>query len=257
MFKQFKSLFSKTDIPLINAGDYFLHYESDGPGLDKGLEWVTNGNMITLAMSERPEDFDYFCENLPESKLIRKGFGYAPHKIRGKVDLLDLPDYFDVCDFVGCIGIQNYRSSVELLHAQEEVFRYFLKAAQDHHKKAFINAFNSSEQVLKVMVELNARGHILLLDQVDQLEHFLGLDSYFVITPDYLVYDHFQTMIEQIPLSRLLTAIESYKTIAHSDQIEPSDVVIGHILDKIAEIKKLNRQEVQKQIYENYKALNI
>ena len=77
---------------------------------------------------------------------------------------------------------------------------------------------------------------------------------YLSIPPSCVRSSHFQRIIEEVELNRLLTETDApYLGLEPGQRNEPSFVL--ETVKKIAEIKGINEEEVAKQIFENYKKL--
>jgi TatD DNase family protein len=77
------------------------------------------------------------------------------------------------------------------------------------------------------------------------------LGYYFSIPPNIVKLQHFQTLVEMVPLTQLLTETDAPWLSPFPDQRnEPAFVF--ETIKKIAEIKKSSAEKIAEQIWQNY-----
>lgn len=164
-----------------------------------------------------------------------------------------MDEQLNECDFIGAIGINIANKSEN----QEEIFSFFLSKAIEQGKKALIIDASAADRILEIMKSQNVKGHIVRTNQWDRIQDYIELDSYLIIIPSIYVYEEDAEIVATIPAENILTALESYNTLAWAGIFEPGDIALDQMLETISEIKGMDKHKLKRQVYENYLALGI
>jgi len=117
--------------------------------------------------------------------------------------------------------------------AEEKVIDILEKEFKEENKKIILHAFGGSKKLVKRAVELGFT---------------------FSIPPVLVRSSHFQMIVSETPITQLLTETDSpYLGVVREERNEPKNVKFS--IKKIAEIKELSEEKVEKIIYENYVSL--
>lgn len=163
---------------------------------------------------------------------------------------------------VGEIGLDfvDIKEDKEKIKKDIDLFRKQLKLAKKYNLPVVIHSRKAEKEVIDILEEefneekqkkviLHAFGGSRKL-----LKRALELGYYFSVPPVVVRSSNFQMIVEETPLSQLLTETDSpYLGVNREERNEPKNVIFT--IKKIAEIKQISEEEVEKTIYDNYKSL--
>lgn len=138
---------------------------------------------------------------------------------------------------------------------QREHFQQVIDLAVSIKKPLIVHSRKAEAEVVEMLGKSNAK--VLMHCFSGSKKLFLeGLKHgfYFSIPVNIVRSHQFQTWVKEAPLSHLLTETDApYLGLQRDDRNEPSNVM--HTIATIAEIKKMDPEEVANVIYSNYQKL--
>ncbi|MEK6812821.1 MAG: TatD family hydrolase [Nanoarchaeota archaeon] len=154
------------------------------------------------------------------------------------------------CVAVGEIGLDL--QEIESLQLQRERFIQLVELAKKMHKPVIVHSRKAEKETVETLQSLNYKkvimhcfcGNMKLVKQIEDAGWCITIPS-LVITSQ-----HFQHVASRVNINQLLTETDApYLNPVKEERNEPKNVM--HAIKKIAEIKKLECDEVEKNIFMN------
>lgn len=157
---------------------------------------------------------------------------------------------------IGEVGIDLKENSEQTLETQKANLKKFVDLARELKIPVVIHSRKAEKECVELLEKLNYNkiimhcfsGNMKLVDRIIQ-------NKWFLTAPTNIKHsEHFQKMIERTPIEQLFCETDS--PFLHPDKLrdnEPANVIESY--NKIAEIKKMSLDEVEKIIEMNYKRL--
>lgn len=159
---------------------------------------------------------------------------------------------------IGEVGLDLKENSEETLETQKENLTKFVNLAKELDIPVVIHSRKAEKECVELLEKLNYSkiimhcfsGNMKLADRIIK-------NKWFLTAPTNIKHsEHFQKIIEKTPIEQLFCETDS--PFLHPDKLpnnEPANVIESY--KKIAEIKNLPLEKVEKIIEENYKRLFI
>ncbi|MBI4981390.1 TatD family hydrolase [Candidatus Woesearchaeota archaeon] len=157
---------------------------------------------------------------------------------------------------IGEIGL-DFHWDAEHHSQQEENFRKIIRFALELKKPIVIHSRKAEKECIDVLEQEIKNKEILVVmhcfsGNKKLIQRAAALGYYFSIPANIVKMQHFQMLAEMVDIQQLLTETDGPWLSPYANQKNESAFVIEAV-KKIAEIKKLNVEEVAEQIWENYK----
>lgn len=223
---------------------------------EKELEKIMKNskNMLIVSNSVNLDSCKKNIEISKKYKNVKCAFGMYPEK-------LTLKKFNEFSKFVfnhrrrlfamGEIGMDFlHKKNPEL---QEKIFRKQLDMARKYKVPAIIHTRKAEKEILKILEEYKDLKLILhcFSGNFKLIKKAVELGCYFSIPTSIMRTEHFQKMVLEIPKKKILTETDSpYLSPFIGEKNTP--INIKESLKKIAEIWKVNFEEVEKQVEENF-----
>lgn len=139
---------------------------------------------------------------------------------------------------------------------QKENFRKIIRFAIKIKKTLVIHSRKAEKECIDILEEEIKNKEIPVVmhcfsGNKNLIKRAAALGYYFSIPPNIIKLQHFQTLVEMVPLEQLFTETDAPWLSPFRDQKnEPAFVV--EAIKKIAEIKKITAEKVAEQIWKNY-----
>ena len=164
------------------------------------------------------------------------------------------------CVAIGEIGLDyNFEDfqTDEAREMQKIVFRKLLKLAKKIKKPVIIHSRKAELDAIEIL-ESDFKGGKVIMHCFNGKKSLIqrGVDNgwFFSVPPVITRLQHFQTLVEMVPLKQILTETDSpYLSPVAGTRNEPANVSVT--LVEIAKIKKISEKEVAEQIFNNAKTL--
>lgn len=237
----------------INAHDHLDFYKD----LDDAIKIINQKSIYTLAVSMDIDDFLYL-ETI-KNPLIKIGFGIHPWKVEEDTKTDNLEYFIKKADFIGEIGLDFYwEKRKDLYPKQVEIFEFFLQMAKKHKKVCNIHTKGAELETLLLLEKYELKGQIIhwYSGDLNLLDRYLKLDSYFTISSDIGYSKKTDELIKLLPLNRILTETDGPSSLEWVNGEYGNPDYIIDIVSYVAKIKKLKISEVKNTIFSNLLELN-
>lgn len=160
----------------------------------------------------------------------------------------------DKCIAIGECGLDFKYSDKK--QEQEETFKKIIQLSKKINKPLIIHSRKAEAEAVDILEKEKCKKVLLhcfngkrsLIKKATELGYF------FSIPPVIVRLEHFQMLAEIVPLTQILTETDSpYLSHIQGERNQPINVKIT--IKEIARIKNISEEQVENQIYENYKKL--
>ncbi|MFH1711064.1 MAG: TatD family hydrolase [Nanoarchaeota archaeon] len=159
------------------------------------------------------------------------------------------------CVAIGEIGLDyNWVTGKE--HEQKEIFEKILKVAKKLDKPVIIHSRKAESDAIEILEKMNMKKVVMhcFSGRKSLIKRAADNGWFFSVPPVIKRLQHFQTLVEMVPIEQLLTETDApYLSPVAGERNEPANVSIT--VKEIAKIKKISEKEVADIIWENSKKL--
>ena len=154
---------------------------------------------------------------------------------------------------IGEVGLDNFR--VENIERQKEVLIKFINLAKELDIPIIVHSRKAEEETLKLLEENNAKKVIMhcFSGNKELTDKAIELNYYFTVPCSVTKNKTFRKLAKRIPLNKLLTETDAPYLSPREEPNEPA--FIKDSIKKIAEIKQLTEEELEKIIFMNYQSI--
>lgn len=183
------------------------------------------------------------------------GFPRDIEKLNVNEELKWIEQHKDECVAIGEIGLDyNWKEfqSEEQREEQKENFRKILGVARKISKPVIIHSRKAEEDAIEILEEQEMKRVVMhcFNGRKNLIKRGVENGWYFSVPPIITRLQHFTTLVSLVPLEQLLTETDSpYLSPVAGERNEPLNV--GVTIEKIAEIKGLDKEEVAEKIFNN------
>ena len=205
--------------------------------------------------------------------IVKAAIGiYPPDALRKEVEHSDNPldaEMFDVSkeiEFIrknaeniiaiGECGLDFTASNEQEKEEQKDVFRKMIALAEELNKPIVVHSRKAEKDVIDILSESGIKKVLLhcFCGKKGLVKQGADLGYYFSIPCNVVRAQNFQQIVEKVNINQLLTETDSpFLSPFRDKRNEPS--FITESIKKIAEIKEMDIDEVEKNIYMNYQKL--
>ncbi|MDP3881812.1 MAG: TatD family hydrolase [Nanoarchaeota archaeon] len=162
----------------------------------------------------------------------------------------------DLIVAIGEVGM-DFKEDIDNRSRQKEIFIKTARLAMRINKPLIIHSRKAEREIIEILEELQAKKVIMhcFSGKFSLVKRIADNGWTATIPTSVKSSEHFQKIIAEIPLEKLLCETDS--PYLHPDKKwpnQPSNVIESY--KKIAEIKKLPLEEVKEKIFNNYKNLS-
>ena len=216
--------------------------------------------VFTLAVTTTPRAWPRNHELAQRTRHVRAALGLHPQLVAERESEIDLWDrYLSETRYVGEVGLDAGPRFFKSLDAQRRVFQHVLqRCARAGDKVITVHSIRSATAVLD-HVEAHLppeRGKIVLhwfTGTKSEAKRALKLGCYFSVNAGMLRNQRHASMVDAIPLDRLLTETDGPFTRTGTRPSEPADVVVA--LEALARSRGLSAADVATAIRDNLRLL--
>jgi TatD DNase family protein len=218
--------------------------------ITSGVNFETN--KLALEYAEKYDIVKASFGLYPPDALEREGL--AGQEIDIDKQLKFLEENKDKFIAIGEIGLDLH--SGKDLERQEEAFKKILKLAKKLDKPVLIHSRKAEERTIEILEELEMKKVIMhcfcgkksLVKRAYENKYFFSIPC--IVTK----LQQFQNMVDLVDINHLLTETDAPFLSPYKDQ-KNEPAFITETIKKIAEIKKMDQEEVKKNIWMNYQRL--
>src|SRR3989344_7844141 len=139
---------------------------------------------------------------------------------------------------------------------QITAFNKVISLCERIKKPIIVHSRKAEKEVLEILSNSSIKCKILhsFSESKQQIRQAQENNFYFSVPPSIIRSSNFQTLVQMVPISNILTESDSpYLGIDRQKRNEPSNIF--YTIQKISEIKKLNLDEIKKIIFSNYQKI--
>jgi len=158
---------------------------------------------------------------------------------------------------IGEIGL-DYKNTKDIAarEKQKKYFEKLLELAEKLNKPVVLHTRDAESDVISILESTKLKNVVFhcFTGNYKLVKKIADHGWYFSIPPVILRSLHFQGLVKSVPITQLLTETDSpYLAPPPKQRNEPS--FVAYTIDKIAEIKNMNRDEVIKNIFANFQRI--
>ncbi len=238
-----------------------VHCHLDLLEKEKNIDKViknTKDLAVIITQGTSPESNRKVLEYSKKYKIVKPALGLYPDKavklsdkeIDEEIKFIKKQKPFAI----GEVGLDNFR--VENLERQKQVFKKFIKLSNELKIPIIVHSRKAEEETIQVLQENKAKKVLMhcFSGNKEQTDKALELGYYFSIPTSVVRSKTFRKLAKRVPLNRILTETDApYLSPIEGEINEPS--YIKYSIKKIAELKKVTPEELEKIIYMNFQKL--
>ncbi len=236
------------------------HFHLDlWPHLEQIIQDIEKHKIYTLAVTNAPHIFSPLRKKIGNSNYIRIGLGYHP-QLTGEIpfDTLLFKKEIEKTTYIGEIGLDYTKNFYSHKKEQIKNFEEILEIISANTIKALsIHSKFADSDVIKYLSKYNLKQSSVILHwysgSIKNLEKAVNLGYYFSVNEQMLLSHNGQKVLNEIPLSRILT--ESDGPFAHLNKKALSPLDINSTINKISVLKRIDFNKTKEIIYNNFKSL--
>lgn len=258
-----------------------VHCHLDFKQFEKDIDNVirkarSTGLFLIITSGINPKTNRKILEISKRFNIVKPSFGIYPTDAIAKELGKDLPEELlheveifnldkeldwikknkDKCIAIGEVGLDYKVLPPITVPLQKKAFQKIINLAKEINKPLIIHSRKAEEDAIKILEENNFHRVIMhCFSGKKSLIKKCVENRYFLSVPPVITrLEHFQTLVNLVPLNQLLTETDApFLSPIKGQRNEPSNV--KYSIKEIAKIKNINEKEVSKQIFNNAKRL--
>jgi TatD DNase family protein len=247
-----------------------LSYSGLIEGIDEVISKCQSANVkVIINQGTEPKSNRESLDLAKKYSIVKPALGFYPthiaeysdEEIEKELDFIEKTD----CIAIGEVGLdffqgENHEHKNELNNfVKENMIKYFKKLIQISIKKdipIIVHSRKAELETIETLEEMKAKKVIMhcYSGKKKYIQRILDNGWFFSIPTNVERALHFHYIIKVCPLNKLFTETDAPFLAPNKDEINDSSNVLV-VINKIAEIKNLNPEEVANNIYLNYKRL--
>jgi TatD DNase family protein len=230
------------------------------PDHEAAIERCERERVYTLAVTTTPKAWPRNDQLASATKFVRAALGLHPQLVESRAHELALwKDLADQTRYVGEVGLDSGPRHFRSLNRQKEVFGEILDRCADLGDRILtVHSVRSVKTVLD-MIETRlprSRGKFVMhwfTGTSTEMRRAIELGSYFSVNQAMLDGDRGRSLVEGIPVDRLLTETDGPFTQTSGRPSHPSDVSLSVV--ELARMHRIDAAAMARQITSNLRAL--
>ncbi|WP_189384320.1 Qat anti-phage system TatD family nuclease QatD [Advenella faeciporci] len=230
------------------------------PDHETAVREADEAGVFTLAVTTTPRAWPRNHELAQRTKHVRAALGLHPQLVaerEAEIALWD--DYLSETRYVGEVGLDAGPRYYKSMEAQQRVFQHILRRCAGAGDK--IITVHSVRAVRAVLEHVEAflprsRGKVVMhwfTGTKSEARRAMELGCYFSINAAMLASERHLTMVQAIPLDRLLTETDGPFTRTEDRPSKPSDV--ASVVEELGRLHRLPAAHVAKIVRDNLRNL--
>jgi TatD DNase family protein len=212
--------------------------------------------IITIGMTLLPSHFELGVEHIKKFKKVRLALGMHPLKVEEHDKEFDKFKYYlDKTSYIGEIGLDFSKEGIDKKALQIASFEKILSEIKDKKKILSIHSRKAEKEVLNLLIKYNISNAIFhwYSGTTYLIKEIISNRYYFSVNPAMLKSENGRKIIKLIPMQNVLTESDGPFVSIGKNIIQPKDVIL--VINYLSEIWKINSQDVQRQIFDNFQLL--
>lgn len=213
-------------------------------------------DLYALSVTTTPKAWSGTVDLTKGNKKIITALGFHPQLAHQRLQEIELFDELLLkTKYIGEIGLDGEKDYKEFWRQQQQVFKHVLKSVDTMGGR--IMSIHSRASVDTVLTELYHINGIAILHwftgSKTELKTAINMGCWFSVNPSMLSTKKGQEIVALIPKDRLLTESDGPFAKLNGKQLMPWDVKLANSM--LAKIWKIKNDEVELQIYSNFRKL--
>lgn len=230
------------------------------PDFPTAVQEAENAGVFTLAVTTTPQAWPRNHELAQRTKHVRAALGLHPQLVAERESELDLWDrYLPEARYIGEVGLDAGPRFFKSLEAQKRVFQHVLRRCAEAGDKVI--TVHSVRSVKAVLDHLEAflppdTGKVVLhwfTGTRSEAKRALELGCYFSINAAMLSNARHESMVQTIPLDRLLTETDGPFTRTGDRPTKPSDVAV--VVEELSQLHQVPAAQIAATVRDNLRSL--
>ena len=225
----------------------------------KIIEEIENNSIYTISMTNTPSVFKKACEITQGCKFIKTALGFHPELAKQRChEIENFAEFISETKYIGEVGLDFSNATNEEKIAQKKIFENILFLCANHPKK--ILSIHSRKAVEDILVLLGSKFPGIIIfhwfsGSLNSLKQAIHNGFYFSINIPMLSSNSGRRIVEEIPLHSLLLESDGPFVTLNNRPVRPLDNKL--VIERIAQIKKIDFEEAERVIADNFKKLQI
>lgn len=230
------------------------------------VENCKKNNVVSVINNgTEPQSNRRILELFEKYKILKPSLGYYPtHAEKDGIEKVKKEIEFIIKNkknvfAIGEIGLDFKETKTQKeKDTQIETFKLMLNLAEKLNVPAIIHSRKAEKEVLDVLEKSKYKKVVLhcFSGRKHLIERAYKMGLFFSIPTSVIKSEHFQRIVEIVNISKLLTETDTpFLSPFEDKQNEPS--YVAETIKKIAEIKKMDKEEIANNIYMNYQRLFV
>lgn len=239
--------------------DAHNHLDLYGEKIEKALSKIQENQIHTLACSMDEKTYLYAKELANSNEFIQPCFGIHPweaHKYHKDLDQYE--KHIIESPIIGEIGLDyHWVENKTTYPKQERVLHYFFEKSKEYGKITNLHTKGAEEEILEAIKKYKLRPPIIhwYSGPFHIFKKLLQYGCYFTIGVDLGYSKLTEEMLKYLPMNKILTETDGPTALEWVNGEYGYPDYIKGLLEKIATIKKMDREETKEIIYKNYMEL--
>ncbi len=219
---------------------------------------VEKQGILTIAVTNLPSHFEMGLPHFRKFRRIRPALGLHPLMAKHhRKEYTKFKQMLSRTSYVGEIGLDFSKAGQDTKDIQVESLRIVLKEIQDRQRFVSLHSRGAESKVLELLEEFNIQeavfhwysGPLTVLNKIVQSGH------YFSINPSMVRSKKGRSIIDRIPLDRILTESDGPHIQLRNQPVRPTD--IKDTLKVLSGIWGMSFEESEAQVRSNFMKLII
>lgn len=235
--------------------DAHTHLYSFRENLPEALESMKQKQICVLDCTIHPEDYRWSRNMGADHPLIVTGFGIHPWEaVHYHEDLEQYTPYMEEATFIGEIGLDFFWvTDTSTYDVQRRVCSFLLKESARLGKMVNLHTKGGEEEILRLLRKTDHPKPIVhwFSGPRHVFDAMLDFGCRFTIGVDVHESQQTREMVDLLPMDRILAETDGPEAKAWltGNSGKPEDLL--DVIRAIAEIKKVNPEDVQRATFEN------
>lgn len=214
------------------------------------------GGVVTVAVTEKPSDFDRLTLRLGSRKLVRVALGMHPLRAAAAnpMELALFTELLDRTDYVGEVGLDGSQHGRNSLRAQVKVFEHLLSQPRIRSKVLTVHSRGAEAQVIGLLGSAQVSGILHWYSgAVKHIDTAAAAGLWFSVNPAMLRSQNGQRIVAALPRERVLTETDGPYAKVGGRASEPADV--PSVIRGLARVWSEDAAAARDRVFENMAAL--
>lgn len=230
------------------------------PDFAAAIQEAESAGVFTLTVTTTPRAWPRNNELTKHTKYVRAALGLHPQLAAERESEIDLWDsYLSEARYIGEVGLDAGPSFFKSLEVQKRVFQHILRrCAESGGKIITVHSVRSTKAVLDHLECFLPpdKGQVVLhwfTGTRSEVRRAIELGCYFSINAAMLNNERHESMVQTIPLERLLTETDGPFTRTGERPSKPSDVAL--VVQKLGRVYQMPAEQVAAAVRNNFRLL--